>query len=73
MENGDNSYTIGLENRSKYGFKLCINLEGLDVIDNAYKGMSKPVFTINAYEKKVFNVKAKNNYYGNISFQFEYA
>ena len=37
MENGDNSYTIGLENRSKYGFKLCINLEGVDVIDNAYK------------------------------------
>ena len=68
--NGDNSYVVGLENRSNYGFRLCINLEGLDIIDGNYQGMNKPVFNINAYEKKIFNIKVKNNYYGNISFQF---
>ena len=73
MESGNNSYTIGLENKSGYGFKLCINLEGLDIIDANYQGNSKPVFNINPYEKKVFNVRVKNNYYGNVSFQFEYA
>ena len=73
LESGNNSYTIGLENRSGYGFKLCINLEGLDIIDANYQGNSKPVFNINPYEKKVFNVRVKNNYYGNVSFQFEYA
>ena len=73
LESGNNSYTIGLENKSGYGFKLCINLEGLDIIDANYQGNSKPVFNINPYEKKVFNVRVKNNYYGNVSFQFEYA
>ena len=73
LESGNNSYTIGLENKSGYGFKLCINLEGLDIIDANYQGNSKPVFNINPYDKKVFNVRVKNNYYGNVSFQFEYA
>ena len=73
LENGDDSYVVGLENTSNYGFKLYINLEGLDIIDGNYKGMNRPAFTINAYEKKIFNIKVKNNYYGNVSFQFEYA
>jgi hypothetical protein len=73
LENGDDTYVVGLENTSNYGFKLYINLEGLDIIDGNYKGMNRPAFTINAYEKKIFNIKVKNNYYGNVSFQFEYA
>jgi hypothetical protein len=73
LENGDDTYVVGLENTSNYGFKLYINLEGLDIIDGNYRGMNRPAFTINAYEKKIFNIKVKNNYYGNVSFQFEYA
>lgn len=73
MELGNESYVVGLENKSNYGFKLRINLEGLDIIDENYQGNSKPIFTINPLEKKIFNIKVKNNYYGNVSFQFEYA
>ena len=73
MELGNESYVIGLENKSNYGFKLRINLEGLDIVDGNYQGNSKPIFTINPLEKKIFNIKVKNNYYGNVSFQFEYA
>ena len=73
MQASEGYYTVGLENKSGYGFKLCISLEGLDILDSTYKGKSKPIFTINAYEKKIFNIKVKDNYYGNVSFQFEYA
>ena len=72
LEGSNNSYVIGLENTSNYRIALSINLEGLDILDSAYKGKSKPSFIINAKEKKVFNVKIKNNYSGNVSFQFEY-
>ena len=72
LAGSSNSYVIGLENTSNYRIKLSLILEGLDILDSAYKGQTKPVFTINAKEKKVFNVKVKSNYYGNVSFQFEY-
>ena len=72
LEESNNSYVIGLENTSNYRIALSINLEGLDILDSAYKGKSKPSFIINAKEKKEFNVKIKNNYSGNVSFQFEY-
>ena len=72
LQGSNNSYVIGLENTSNYRIALSINLEGLDILDNAYKGKSKPSFIINAKEKKVFNVKVKSNYSGNVSFQFEY-
>ena len=74
LKGSNNSYVIGLENRyPNYRFNLAINLVGLDILDNAYKGQSKPTFTINPQEKKVFNVRIKSNYSGNVSFQFEYA
>ena len=72
LAGSNNSYVIGLENTSNYRIKLSLILEGLDILDSAYKGQAKPIFTINAKEKKVFNVKVKSNYYGNVSFQFEY-
>jgi len=73
LEGSNNSYVIGLENTSNYNFKLSINLEGLNILDSAYNGQAKPTFIINSKEKKVFNVQVKSNYYGNVSFQFEYA
>jgi len=73
LEGSNNSYVIGLENTSNYNFKLNINLEGLNILDSAYNGQAKPTFIINSKEKKVFNVQVKSNYYGNVSFQFEYA
>ena len=72
LAGSNNSYVIGLENTSNYRIKLSLILEGLDILDSAYKGQAKPIFTIIAKEKKVFNVKVKSNYYGNVSFQFEY-
>ena len=72
LQGNKNSYVIGLENNGNYNYKLCIILEGLDILDNAYKGQTKPSFVIKARERKVFNVRIKNNYYGNVSFQFEY-
>ena len=72
LQGNNNSYVIGLENIGNYNYNLCIILEGLEILDSAYKGQSKPSFVIKAKEKKVFNVKIKNNYYGNVSFQFEY-
>ena len=72
LQGNNNSYVIGLENIGNYNYNLCIILEGLDILDSAYKGQSKPSFVIKAKEKKVFNVRIKNNYYGNVSFQFEY-
>jgi hypothetical protein len=72
LKGSNNSYVIGLENRTNANFKLCILLEGLDMLDSAYKGQSKPTFTIKGKERKVFNVRIKQNYSGNVSFQFEY-
>ena len=74
LEGSDNTYVIGLENRySNYKFNLTMILEGLDILDSAYKYTRKPTFTINPKEKKVFNVRIKSNYSGDASFQFEYA
>ena len=72
LQGSNNSYVIGLENTSNFSITLSLSVEGLDILDIIYKGQSKPVFTIKAREKKVFNVKVKSNYYGNVTFQFEY-
>ena len=72
MKGSNNSYVIGLENTSNYKFQLAIILEGLDILDNEYKGKSNPAFTLNAKERKVFNVKVKSNYRGDVTFQFEF-
>ena len=72
MQESSNQYVIGLHNRSSYQLKLCLVLEGLDILDNEYKGQAKPSFIIRQNEKKVFNVKIKSNYSGNVSFLFEY-
>ena len=34
---------------------MAIILQGLDILDSAYRGQSNPAFTINPNEKKVFN------------------
>ena len=57
LNGNNNSYVIGLENINNYNYKLSINLEGSDILDNAYNGQAKPTFIINAKEKKVFNVR----------------
>ena len=72
LQGSNDSYVIGLENTSNFSITLSLSVEGLDILDIIYKGQSKPVFTIKAREKKLFNVKVKSNYYGNVTFQFEY-
>jgi hypothetical protein len=73
LKQSNSKYTIGVENKGKSSAKLCIILEGLEILDKAYKGQKSPVFTINPKEKKIFNVQVSENYYGDVSFQFEYA
>ena len=72
MQSNNNSYVIGLHNKSNYQLKLCLVLEGLDILDSQYKGQANPAFVINPNEKKVFNVRIKSNYSGNVTFLFEY-
>ena len=72
LKGSNNSYVIGLENNSNYRIQLAIILEGLDILDSEFKGKTNPSFVINAKERKVFNVKVKSNYYGDVTFQFEY-
>ena len=72
MQSNSTTYVIGLESRYHTGIKLAIILQGLDILDSAYKGKSNPTFVINPNEKKVFNVRIKSNYSGDVTFQFEY-
>ena len=57
LQGSNNSYIIGLENTSNFSITLSLSVEGLDILDNIYKGQAKPIFTIKVREKKVFNVK----------------
>ena len=72
MKGSNNSYVIGLENNYNSKLQLVILLEGLEMLDNEYKGQAKPRFTINPKERKVFNVRIKSNYYGDVTFQFDF-
>ena len=66
MKGSNNTYVIGLENTSNFRIQLALVVEGLDILDSEYKGKSNPTFVINGKERKVFNVKVKSNYYGDV-------
>ncbi len=66
-------FTIGLENRGNATERMKIILEGLEFSDTLYKGRSSPTFTISPGEKKVFNTTYKPRFYGDMTFQFDYA
>ena len=69
--NGD-GYTVGLENIGEYKIKLRLELEGLIILDNEFKGKNDITFVSEKKSKKVFNLKVDPKADG-LSFEFVYA
>ena len=65
-------YVVGLENKRKSRLKMKIVLEGLECKDSN-KGKDEVVFYIPGKSKKTFNLVVKKNYYGDCTFQFDFA
>ena len=65
-------YVVGLENKRKSRLKMKIVLEGLECKDSN-KGKDEIVFYIPGKSKKTFNLVVKKNYYGDCTFQFDFA
>ena len=70
--NDGKGYIIGLENTSKYNFRLKLILEGLTDVDPEFKGQLNPIFDSLPNSKRVFNVRVKPNS-EELSFEFTYA
>ena len=71
LEKDDDSYYIGIDNSSSSKLKLKLELEGLKVKEGPYKGQTKPIFELNANERKVFEVVICSD--DDISFKFDFA
>ena len=71
LHQSDNGYYIGLENGSKRNLNMKLIMEGLYEVNNP--NASTVTFTINSMTRRVFSVKVKSNYRGNISYMFDYA
>ena len=67
----EKGYYIGLENSSKSNLNLKLIMEGLFEVSNPK--LSTLNFTINSMNKRVFSIKEKPNYKGNVTFMFDYA
>ena len=68
-----NGYIIGLENKRRSKFRMKLETEGLEFKEKEYQGKSTVYFEIGPKERKVFNVKVKKNYTGDITFGFNFA
>ena len=64
-------YYIGLENSFKSNLNLKLIMEGLYEVTNPK--LSTLNFTINSMNKRIFSIKEKPNYKGNVTFMFDYA
>ena len=64
-------FILGLENKSYLKKEIKLNLEGLELTDEVYKGSDSPTFFIERKDKKVFNAVIKKGYKGEPSFKFE--
>ena len=71
LHQSDNGYYIGLENGSKRNLNMKLIMEGLYEVNNP--NASTVTFTINSMTRRVFSVKVKTNYRGNITYMFDYA
>ena len=70
--NDGKGYIIGLENKSKFKFRLKLILEGLTDVDAEFKGQLNPLFDSLPNSKRVFNVIVKPNA-EDLSFEFTFA
>ena len=64
-------YLIGIENKGTCKEYLKIVMEGLYEVNNPNE--SEVTFTLMGKSRKVFNLKLKENYKGDISYMFDYA
>ena len=71
LHQAGNGYYIGLENGSKKNLNMKLMMEGLYEVNNP--NASTVTFTINTMTRRVFSVKVKSNYKGNITYMFDYA
>ena len=71
LHQAGNGYYIGLENGSKKNLNMKLMMEGLYEVNNP--NASTVTFTINSMTRRVFSVKVKSNYKGNITYMFDYA
>ena len=71
LHQSGNGYYIGLENGSKRNLDMKLMMEGLYEVNNP--NASTVTFTINSMTRRVFSVKVKTNYRGNITYMFDYA
>ena len=65
-----NGYILGLENKGYKKLRCKLNLNGLTLNDNLYKGRSSFDFNIEPKEKIIFNAIINEEYKGDLSFQF---
>jgi hypothetical protein len=71
LHQSGSGYYIGLENGSKKNLNMKLIMEGLYEVNNP--NASTVTFTINTMTRRVFSVKVKSNYRGNITYMFDYA
>ena len=69
-----NGFTIGIENKGRTKEKFKLILEGLEFTDSINRGRSTSLaFDLSPRERKKWFVSLKARYYGDLSFQFDYA
>ena len=69
-----NGFTIGIENRGRTKQKFKLLLEGLDFTDSLNRGRSVSLpFDLYPNERKKWEVNLKSRFYGDLTFQFDYA
>ena len=66
-------YVVGLENRGRRKEKMKLTLEGLEFKDRQYKGKNPITFIIEAKSKMTFEMTLKKRYYGDVTFEFDFA
>ena len=69
----NSGYVVGLENRGRRKEKLKLTLEGLEFKDREYKGKNPIIFIIEAKSKMTFEMTLKKRYYGDVTFEFDFA
>jgi hypothetical protein len=69
----NSGYVVGLENRGRRKEKMKLTLEGLEFKDREYKGKNPIIFIIEAKSKMTFEMTLKKRYYGDVTFEFDFA
>ena len=68
-----NGYLIGLENKRKTKLRMKLEIEGLEFSDKEHRGQKVWTFEIERNSRKVFPVKVRSGYSGEVTFGFNFA